>query len=199
MNKCLIAAICFATAGMANAGLKDAAKAGKFGEWVMLREIDSMTDKVSCTGVLGEDYSKQLSAQGLYVIVKGGAQSVRLRFNDLPPTDTRLATKMEKDVGSVIIKDADFQLALESTRIRVEVLTLVSGVQSFDINTSGIKEAVDFIKEGCPIQEKAASAPQVAIPVEPPVAVAAMCSDVLKERLKRAGLSARKIEEACRP
>lgn len=63
MRKILVVAFCVAAFGSAQAGLKDAAKVGTFGNWTILRDVDKMTDQVSCTGIYKDDYSVSAEAK----------------------------------------------------------------------------------------------------------------------------------------
>ena len=103
----------------------------------------------------------------------------------------RLPQKMEKDVNAVIVEGAEFSEALDSTRLRLQVLTLVRGVAQEDLDTSGIKEAVEHIRAGCPVS--ATSQPTTA----PRAESSPLCSDELLTRLRAAGVTQSQIQSAC--
>lgn len=125
----------------------------KVGNWTVLRTMDAMTDKVECTGIYKSNYGIQLAGNRLFVTVAGGIQAVTLRFGEAPPEAMRLVIKREKELGAVIIDGADFFRALTTTRVLVQILTLVRGVKIEDIDTAGMQSAVDHINSGCPLKE----------------------------------------------
>lgn len=193
MRKILVVAFCVAAFGSAQAGLKDAAKVGTFGNWTILRDVDKMTDKVVCTGVYQQDYATQLTDQGLYISVKGGLSSVTLRFDELPARPMRLAEKIEKDVRAVMLEGPDFDLAVSSTRLRGQVLTLISGVQTFELDLTGIREAVANIKAGCPVSPSGAASPSA----QPAKSEPQACSPDLLDRMKAAKVTPAQIQKIC--
>ena len=197
MKKTIICAVMFgAMAGPAMADLGSAVKAGRYGKWTVLRDIDKMTDKVSCTGVQGDKYEIQLSSDTLFARVSGGVESVTLRFDQKPAQRMRLAKEMEKKVRAVIIDGSEFSEALDSNRILMEIGTLVSGIKTIEIDSTGIKEAVKFIADGCPLQQ--GSNLEVQAPAESSKTSAPeICTPELKNRMKLAGIKPSQIAKAC--
>lgn len=180
------------------AGLKDATVALKVGNWKVLRDIDPMKDSVSCTGIYKTNNGIQLSESGMYVSVRGGIQLITLRFDDKPAGSSRQPQKMEKDVRAIIIDGVDFNELQESKRLRIQTLTLVSGIVSEDLDLTGLQEAIASIKAGCPIQ-----AAPVTTPSQAPIATAdvpptPVCSDVLISRMKAQGLKEKQILAVCK-
>jgi hypothetical protein len=170
------------------AGLKDADVAMTSGNWKVLRHIDSMKDTINCTGIYKENNGIQMTKDKLFVSVKGGIQSVTLRFGDQPARPLRLPGDMEKKIGSIIISGSDFSELVESNRLRVEAATLVRGIANEDLNLTGIKDALESIKGDCPIQ-----ADKTIVPKEEPA-----CSDVLMARMKAQGLKETQILVICK-
>lgn len=171
------------------AAFKDAKLAFKSGNWSVYRSIDSMKDTVNCTGVYKENYGIQLTDDTLFITVKGGLESVTLRFGDKSAHDLRLATEMEKKVGSIIISGADFAELLDSNRLRVQASTLIRGLANEDLDLSGLSQAVSNIKAECPIQASAGG--------ERKAEKAAVCSDVLLSRMRSQGLKESQILAIC--
>jgi hypothetical protein len=181
------------------------------GSWRVLASTDNMTDKRTCTGVYKDNYGIQLTEDKLMLSVRGGIQFITLRFDDEPPMKGRLPVKMEKDVGVIIIEYGDFNKALNSKRLRTNVLTLVRGVSDNDIDLTGISDAVANIKAGCPalpaVEKAKASpsqpAPQTADTLKPeakPEATktAPLCSEELVARMKAKGLKQDQIKDICK-
>lgn len=197
LKKCFVVALAATTLSTAHADLKSAKQVFSSGSWTVLQEIDKMTDKVSCTGIHKQDFTKQLGSDGLYIAIRGGISSVTLRFDDAPPRGMRLATKMEKDVRTVILEGEEFRSALASTRLRGQVLTLVSGIQDFELDMTGAAAAYDNILAGCPTPENA-PAPTPAPAVVAPVAERSiLCSPELQARMQAAGITKAQITKAC--
>lgn len=122
----------------------------KTGNWSVFRSVDTMTDKVVCKGVHKLGSRVQMSSDVLLVGFDGGVKSIILRFGDNPPQTQRRATDVEKFVGAVALREAEFAEALETNRLRVQVVTFVRGLATEDLDTTGIQSAVQHIKAGCP-------------------------------------------------
>lgn len=195
MKKLFALIVCAVALSTAHANLKLASKVGTFGNWTVLRDVDKMTDKVSCTGIYKDDYGKQLAERGLYIQVRGGISSVTLRFDDEPPRPMRLAEKLEKDVRAVMLQGAEFDSVVAAKRLRGQVLTLVSGIQDFELDLAGISEALASIREGCPpvalTPEAPAAAPSPAAPK------ATSCSPELLDRMKAAKVTPAQVQRIC--
>lgn len=172
--------------------LKDAQPVFKSGNWTILRSIDPMTDKINCTGIYKSNYGVQLVSDTLYINVRGGIKSITLRFGENPAQPLRLAQEIEKAADAVVIDGNDFSQTLQTNRLRVRVLTLVRGVLTEDLDTTGIQAAVKNIQSGCPISPNTSSVPKPGITVE------SHCSVELIKRMKAAGITDQQITSACR-
>jgi hypothetical protein len=194
--------LCALTACSAHAQSSASATAAKVlamraGPWSVMRAVDPMTDRPDCIGIYKDSYDVQLSKTSMYVRVQGGIQLVTMRFGDEAAKPGRLPTKMEKDVRAVILQPMEFEEMRAQQRLRMTVLTMVSGVQSFDINGPGIEDAIASIASDCPAvaAEPVRPAPiAVAAPAEAPTA----CSPELKARLRQARVTETQIATACR-
>ena len=184
--------ICTTVFPSAAQGLKDAKPTLKTGNWTVLRSVDTMTDKVSCTGIYKANIGVQLARDRLFVKIAGGIQSVTLRFGEDPPQGLRLPQDMEKKVNSVIIEGNEFRQALETARLRVQVLTLVRGVATEDLDTTGIQAAAEHIQAGCPQEADGASG------AKPAGVTDSSCPEALVARLRAAGVTVQQIATACR-
>jgi len=179
--------------GLYAQGLESATVALKAGNWKVLRTIDPMKDTVRCTGIYKDNYGIQLSEDTLFVSVKGGLESITIRFDNKPALPLRLPSKIEKKIRSIIISGHDFSEATESNRLRIQASTLVSGIASEDLKLIGIKDAVESIKVGCPIQAEKSSPTAVSDTPSTPT-----CTDVLISRMKQQGLKENQIIAICK-
>jgi hypothetical protein len=148
-----------------------------------------MTDKVSCTGIYKDQLGIQLTGEKLYVTTRGGIEGTTLRFDDQPPERMRLGTKMEKQVNAVEISGDEFRKLLGSNRLRMEVLTLIRGIENWDLDLTGISDAVNNIRQGCPGEAQG----------RPGDRVPGLCSEKVIKRLSEKGMSAQDIEYVCSP
>ncbi|WP_343739645.1 hypothetical protein [Delftia tsuruhatensis] len=197
MKKAIVLAAAIASLGSTHANLKDAKPAGKFGEWRVLQSVDKMTDKIDCTGVYGSGFETQLSSDAMYIRVSGGIQSVTLRYGDDPARPMRLASKLEKDGRMVLLENDEFRSAVHSNRLRIQVLTLVSGVKDFDLDTSGVDEAIKHINNSCPIIEEKVVDSSVS-PIKGKVSDSPdICSSEIVNRMKLQKIPAAKISAIC--
>lgn len=160
------------------------------GNWSVQRSVDAMTDKVVCTGYHSGNSGAQLSSDKFFVPIRGGLQSVTLRYGEAPAKPMRLATEIEKKVGSIVIEKAEFGLAIQSNRLRIQSLTYANGVVTVDIDLTGVDMALNHIRAGCPAGDK--PSPAAAAPKSAP-----LCNEAIITRLKLAGVTAKQIETAC--
>jgi hypothetical protein len=181
-------ALLLCLAGAAWASLADAPIVFKAGNWSVLRDVDVMTDKTSCTGIYKEERSIQLTDDTLYIIVKGGLRSVTLRFGDQPAEPLRLATDMEEKVGAIEISGNDFTKLLGSARLRVQSMTLVRGLANLDLDLAGLSAAVENIRQGCPGEPLSNTAA---------TSKPSLCSDLVVRRLEEKGVAPDIVKYVC--
>lgn len=86
---------------------------------------------------------------------------------------------------------------LQSNRLRVQVRTLVRGIEYVDLDTTGIQVAVESIQSGCPLQPEPPKAQTVAPPITIP-APEPICSGVIIARMKAAGVKEGQIKNICK-
>jgi hypothetical protein len=167
--------------------LADAIPVFKSGGWTVLRGKDPMTDKTSCTGVLSGDYGIQLSEEALYIRIRGGVRSITLRFDDQQPERLRLATDFERK-GTIVLKGNELTKAMGSTRIRTQVMTILDRLDQKDLDITGIREAHENIRNGCPGN---------AISSSPASSEPSLCSNLVIGRMKNLGISDADIKSIC--
>lgn len=172
--------------------LKDATVAFSKGNWKVLRSVDPMTDKTSCTGIYDNDYSIQLTPDTLYVSVSGGIESVLLRYDDQPPARMRLATDMEKKIRSMIISGGLFGQLSSTRRLRYQASTLVSGIKTGEIDLTDFNAALSNIQQGCPVVGTQGGDAKPAS-----TAANGTCSVELINKMKQQGLAPEKILAIC--
>jgi hypothetical protein len=148
-----------------------------------------MSDKTSCTGIHKGDRTIQLTGDTLFISVQGGIESITLRFGDEPPERMRLATDIEKKVRALSITGNEFRKLLGSRRLRVQVLTMVQGIAMFDLDLSGIEDAVGSIRSGCPGEPVGDG--------QSTGSAASLCGDQVIARLKERGVSEADVSYAC--
>jgi len=69
-----------------------------------------------------------------------------MRYDDHPVQPLKLASELEKDLGSVIIKGADFQKVLSSKRLRIQVLTILDRLVIEDINLLSVVAVQEVLR-----------------------------------------------------
>ena len=170
--------------------LKDATVAFSKGNWKVLRSVDPMTDKTSCTGIYNGDYGIQLTPETLFLSVTGGIESVFLRYDEQPPQRMRLATDMEKKIRSMIISGNNFNQLSTTSRLRYQATTLVSGIKTGELDLTDFNAALASIQQGCPAGAQAAES-------KPAANAAQGCSVELINKMKQQGLAPDKILAIC--
>lgn len=122
----------------------------KSGAWSVERKLDPMTDKTVCTAYLTTDPEVQGNPRNFFVSFRerGGVESYNLRIGDAPPKGKRTATKMEQKVGAVILGSLVKEV-YSAKRLRLQVKTLLGGLLTEDIDLTGFRESVDYIRDHC--------------------------------------------------
>lgn len=137
------------------------------GVWEVRKSVDPMTDKVTCTGVYGKEFGYQVTDDSLFLRVRGGVKSVTLRYGNNQPERLRLPSSMEEKMNFIILEGGEFRKLLSVNRLRTQALTYIRGIDSKDINITGINDVVTFIKSGC--KSTPSSRPQSSSSVKPSV------------------------------
>lgn len=159
------------------------------GNWTVRRTIDAMTDKASCTGIYNNNLRIQLTERELFISVRGSLRAYKFRFDDRPASNLILADDMEKRLDTIIIR-ANFKKALGSSRLRVNASTYSSS-KDYDLDLTGIADAVENIKSGCP-GEPIYGSGETQGPDE-----TLLCGAKVVDRLREKGVSIETIQYAC--
>lgn len=162
------------------------------GNWKVHRGTSAMSDKTSCTGVYKDNFAIQLSADALYLQVRGGLESVQIRLDDAPASSLRLPSEMEKKINAVIIGGTAFDAVARAGRLRTSVGTMVNGIREDDLDLTGIAEALANIQAGCPGEPVVATAV-----TSTPAPAPSGCTERVKAKLKLRGLAQADIEDIC--
>lgn len=157
------------------------------GNWTVLRTVDAMTDKTSCTGIYNGDFQVQLTERELFIGIRGSLQAYKFRFDDNPASSLILADEIEKRLDTIIVR-ANFKKALGSNRLRVSASTYSSSL-NFDFDLTGMVEAVENIKQGCQGEPLSGS--------DPDSGDSLLCGSKVISRLKERGVAADTIQFAC--
>lgn len=198
MNKGIVSILLASVFGLTSFGVGasqtlDGTVTYKSTNWKVVRSIDTMNDKVTCTGIYKDNHAIQLTPTTLYVTVNGGLETITLRYGDNAARSLRLPQDIEKKINAIIIKDVDFAELVDTNRLRVQASTLVRGILTLDMDISGITGALEHIKSGCPISAQSA-APTSTVTEKS----AGSCSATLVSRMKAQGLDANKIKDICK-
>ena len=120
------------------------------GKWHVVQKLDSMTDKKTCTALYQAGWTIQGTSDSMYVNLggRGGVKAYQLRIDDEPADSLRLASKMEKQISAVDL-DHSFARVYNSKRVRLQISTILRDIVVEDIDTTGFKDAVDYIKSNC--------------------------------------------------
>lgn len=176
----------------ASADLKTATVAFTSGNWKVLRDKDTMTDKIDCTGIYRDEYGVQLTAETLYVKVSGGLESVTVRFGDEQARPLRLPTETEKKIRAIMLTGTDLDQLQAVTRLRYQASTLVSGIKTGDLDLTGFTQALESIKAGCPLQTPAPVAEKTSDALN-----GSMCNVMLIARMRKQGIKDGQITAIC--
>ena len=127
----------------------------KIGEWGIFREIDQMTDKAECAAVYydteNEKFSQPIlklnydkSSYAIFFIINYRIDSYRIRFDDSEVAETVNIIPILGRRGIAQIFGENYDKALSSNRIRVEVSGYINK-EFFDVNTSRAMEVIQYM------------------------------------------------------
>lgn len=116
--------------------------------WEIYRQVDIMTDEVSCIATYKGKSKIQLDDGALAV---GGVvypEGYQYRIDDQPQSSMQLTSSSEKQVGAVIIEGDLFKEVLKSKRFRIQVIG--TALTTFDLDMSAAPAVIAKFKElGC--------------------------------------------------
>lgn len=113
-------------------------------DWTVYRNIDGMTDKLSCVAIHKMNWIIQANQDVMYINMRGrgGVSAYKIRLDSAKPSNLLIA----KGGSSVITLKNEFPAILQSKRLRLEILTILDRVLLEDISLSGLQEAVNYMK-----------------------------------------------------
>jgi hypothetical protein len=120
-----------------------------FGNWTVMRSVDSMTDKVSCAARYKGKRDFELTTSTLYIDIRdhGRPQSVKLRFDSKPAGDTRLLlTQDERNLAMVILYRDEFEELLTAKRLRFLIYTRLNSIYEGDLDLTGHLKAIEAMR-----------------------------------------------------
>jgi hypothetical protein len=120
------------------------------GSWHVNKKRDAMTDKMDCTALYQGAWKIQGDASTFYVGLKGrgGVSAYKLRIDDDAPDSLKLASDVERRISAADLTYS-FGRILNAKRVRIQVQTILDTIVVEDIDMTGFKEAVDYIKSNC--------------------------------------------------
>jgi hypothetical protein len=122
------------------------------GDWHIYAEQDAMTDALQCVAYFRDGNDIQLTGTSLALSYRGrgGVTSYRIRLDDNPPSDLRLATRIERDISAIVLRGRDFEQIKTSGRVRVQTSTLIRSLVDDDIDMTSAPAAIARMAEmGC--------------------------------------------------
>lgn len=126
---------------------------GKAGRWTVYVSKDAMTDTVQCTALFDDRAQVQFAAGSLAISLRGrgGIDGYQIRLDDAPASTMRLPSRIEKEIGAVVLADATYQAILSARRLRFMALTVLGGMvqEDIDLSTTGEIKRL-FGVYGCP-------------------------------------------------
>lgn len=129
------------------------AKNGSFkaGAWAVDVGVNSMNDKKTCTAIPKGNWKIQGTDKTLYVNMKGrgGVKYYKVRIDDNPASALQMATEGERDLSALNL-GYYFEDIYNGKRLRLQIGTVLGDLVAEDIDLTGFKESVDFIRENCP-------------------------------------------------
>lgn len=122
----------------------------KSGAWQVIKKIDPMTDKATCTSLYRGEWKIQGAADSMYVSYqgRGGIKAYTLRVDEDPADKMRLASDTEKKLRFADLQHS-FARIYNSTRVRLQTITVLDSILTDDIDMQGFKAATDYVQQNC--------------------------------------------------
>ena len=110
------------------------------GKWELRVGKDKFSDEKNCVIIVKNSHRIQVSLGRLFVIYRdrGGIQSYKIRLDDDAPSDLKLASAIERKTGYAQFAGGVFNRILMANRLRIQALTIRSGVVVDDVDLSGM-------------------------------------------------------------
>ena len=117
------------------------------GDWTVRKSTNTMTDKVSCTGLYLHRFDVQLTKDTFYISLKGrgGVKGYILRVDDRPAGSMQVPSQTEKAISALGITGTVFRELLGAQRLRARILTVLDSSVQKDISLVGVPEAYTVI------------------------------------------------------
>lgn len=122
------------------------------GSWYIHSKSDAMTDELSCVAYFKDEPQIQLTPDSLAVTYRGrgGIEGYRLRFDDQEASGLLLPSSVERRIGAIILRDNVFERIRSSRRLRIQGVTLISGMANDDIDLTDAGTAISKMTQmGC--------------------------------------------------
>lgn len=122
-----------------------------FQNWEVRASINPMTDERTCVAIPQGSPRIQATQRMLAISFKGkgGVKGYEYRLDDKPVSPMKVASDIERDVSAVIFEGNDFSQVLSSNRLRIQVVPVLRGLHFEDINTQGLSQAVQYMRDSC--------------------------------------------------
>ncbi len=116
--------------------------------WTAHRNVDSMTDRVTCVAYYRGNTKIQLTADSLAISYsgRGGVSMGQWRIDDNAPLQ-RLATDVEKQIGAFFWEGSELARVLAGKRLRVQMFTILSTIEQDDLDLTGVVEVWQALRE----------------------------------------------------
>lgn len=137
--------------------IKDMKPIETIGKWQLREGVDGFTDKVDCVILLDGNGNYQATNHDFYIHneKKGRILSYRLRFDDRPPSMTKIASAVEAASNAIDISWFDLGALQSASRLRVEIITKPQRgdplLYTLDLDVTGYGAVrASWAKHGCP-------------------------------------------------
>jgi hypothetical protein len=99
-----------------------------------------MTDKIGCVAFYRDRKDIQLNVDAFYISLRGrgGIEGYQIRFDEAPASALRLASRIEKEISSVILPDYEVRQLIRAKRFRISGSTVLRTLFEEDLDLSGI-------------------------------------------------------------
>ena len=148
VSTCILALVLSLTP--AHADLNDTPIIFVDGAWSVHIFQTPASNKGLCVGVYKNNYNIRLTDTALYIYLRGGVKSVKLRYGNIPAREyIRKPSAMEGHLSILALENDEFKSMLTATNVHIEVSTIMGTTQTYDIIPEGIVQAVAKIHSGC--------------------------------------------------
>lgn len=121
------------------------------GIWELRKSRDSFTDKTACVITPTGQIYVQISRGSLYINYsgRGGIRGWQIRLDEGQVSQMTIPGRINERLGILQISGPQFDQIMKSRRLRIQALTLISGIKNEDFQLNGLARLYQRMMQTC--------------------------------------------------